>query len=362
MTVTANNEVRFSSRSAGDFISGIIASAERGSVGEGGDVYISAPSVFFINGAGLITSAASFGDAGNIQIDAEEQVVLTGVSPGSSTPNILVASTSSPFGSAGGTVIVNTANLDLQDGARISAQSFGLGTAGDVVLNVSEVIQLVDSDILTTAIASSGGNVLINTAEGTDSGIVLLIGDGDILTESFGNGGNILLNGAAVVALDDSDIVARSQNGRGGNITIRNFFSEDISPDSQFPFDGNDRVDVNADGQVSAGMINIPDTSFVGNSLSDLPETIIDPEQLVSNSCIARTDGDSRFIIANQDGLPEQPGNRLTITYMTGTVQLVSGEADKVALSGHQTDALLLEPQNVYHLSDGRMVLSRECL
>ncbi|MGC1310379.1 MAG: filamentous hemagglutinin N-terminal domain-containing protein [Phormidesmis sp.] len=359
VTVIASDEVRFRSRSSGDFLSGIIASAESDSIGAGGDIYIAAPSVFFIDGAALVTGTSGSGGAGDIQIDAEEQVLLTGVSPVSGTPNILIASTASPFGSAGGTVTVNTANLNLQDGARISAQSFGTGSAGSIVLNVSEILQMIDSDIQTTAIASSGGDILINLSEASKLGITLLIGDADILTESLGNGGNITLGGAAVIALDDSDIVARSQSGQGGNISLSSFFSEDIPPDNQPPFDGDDRVDVNADGQIAAGVINSPETSFVENSFSELSETIVDTEQLVSGSCIARADNDSRFTITGQSRLSERPDNAPGSTYSTGTVQSVATE---VPMSSRQADAQSVEPQGVYYLTDGRMVLSRECL
>ena len=106
------------------------------------------------------------GDAGDIRIDAEEQVLLTGISPISNSPNVLQAFTGSPFGNSGGAIAVNTANLSLQDEASISAQSFGLGVAGNIVLNASDILQLVDSDIQTTAIASSGGDILVNPSEG----------------------------------------------------------------------------------------------------------------------------------------------------------------------------------------------------
>ncbi|MGB3136540.1 MAG: hypothetical protein WBB18_07035, partial [Nodosilinea sp.] len=200
---------------------------------------------------------------------------------------------------------------------------------------------------------SSGGDIAINLAEGTERGLVVLIGDSDITTESFGDGGNITIGGAAVIAFGDSDIVARSQSARGGNITLSSLFSETLPPDSQPPFDGDGRVDINADGQIAAGVISSTDTSFVENSLSALEDTIVDTAALTAGSCIARTEVNSlgSFTFTGSDGLPQRPGDAGISTYPTGTVRTTApAEAQP-----------LQEPDGVYQLPDGRLVLSHAC-
>ena len=386
--------------------SSIFSTVEETGQGPSGDIQITTDSLFVTNGGNIQTLVRGQGDAGDIFILADDSVLVDGsfvreerTIPGrdgivqfsvisfitsevtnENTANgnggdiyiqageSIVLSNSGRVSSginkresaegSGGTITMNSARLDLENGASISAQSAGAGIAGDVVLDISEVLRLTDSDIQTTAAASSGGDILVNLSEGSESGLIILAGDADILTESLGDGGDITLGGAAVIAFDDSDIVARSQSARGGNITLSNFFSEDLPPDGQLPFDGDDRVDVNADGQIAAGVITSPDTSFVENNLSELPETIIDTEQLVSGSCIASGSDDSRFAILGRSRLSAQPGDALGTTYGTGGVRSITTEA---SVPNRQATALPVEPQSVYYLPDGRMLLSREC-
>jgi large exoprotein involved in heme utilization and adhesion len=51
--------------------------------------------------------------------------------------------------------------------------------------------------------------------------------------------------------------------------------------------DHNNRVDINASGAFT-GIITLPDSSFVQNSLTSLPTNVIDTSNLIANSCIAR--------------------------------------------------------------------------
>ncbi|MGB5975239.1 MAG: hypothetical protein WBG38_18075, partial [Nodosilinea sp.] len=265
----------------------------------------------------------------------------------------LFANTREESTGSGGRITVNAPTLTLDDGAQILSQSQGAGIAGPVILNASNRVQLTNSDISTTAPQASGGDIQINLANGTERGLTILFGDSDITTESFGDGGNITIGGAAVIAFGDSDIVARSQSARGGNITLSSLFSETLPPDSQPPFDGDGRVDINADGQIAAGVISSTDTSFVENSLSALEDTIVDTAALTAGSCIARTEVNSlgSFTFTGSDGLPQRPGDAGISTYPTGTVRTTApAEAQP-----------LQEPDGVYQLPDGRLVLSHAC-
>lgn len=90
---------------------------------------------------------------------------------------------------------------------------------------MQDELNLIDGDVTTRALGASGGDILINTINHDERlvlanrGIVLLSGDSDIATNSLGDGGNISIGGAGIIAFDDSDIIIRSQETRGGNIT-----------------------------------------------------------------------------------------------------------------------------------------------
>ena len=277
----------------------------------------------------------------------------------------------------GGQITVNAQRLILNNGATVTAQSSRSGTAGTLNLNVGQVTA-TDSTIATSAQRSSGGNInvvtlrdislndsRITTNSGGNGGdiqanahLLRLKDNSDLTTNSIGNGGNIILNADAVIAFDDSDILAQSQDQRGGNITLNTpaFFGESYQPDEDLvSFDGNNRVDLNAKGNLSNGAITIPDVSFIQNSLSDLPNNAIDTEALLANSCIAYTPNGSTFLITGTGGLsPNRPGSPPLSPYPTGTVRL---ETDPVWRPGDP----IVEPQAVYRLPNGELIMSREC-
>jgi large exoprotein involved in heme utilization and adhesion len=157
----------------------------------------------------------------------------------------------------------------------------------------------------------------------------------------------------------DSDILARSDDARGGNITLGPFFSETLPFGAEFPTDKNNRVDVNADGQLASGIITTPDISFVQDNLSQLPINPIDTTALVSGSCIARTDNDqATFINTGNGGLPVRPGDAVVSSYNTGNVQAIENSEPQAIW---QPGDPIIEPTGAFPLTDGRLVLSREC-
>jgi filamentous hemagglutinin family protein len=351
-----------------------VINAGTNSVLRGGDITINANEIEILNGGQIITTTGSEGRAGNIILDADRIRLSGRYSDADAVQQFegqpledngasgLFASTRSDSTGNGGRITVNATNLTLQDGARISAQSQGTGMAGNIRLNVSEQLQLTNSDILTIADRSSGGDITVNAAD--DTGLIILRGDSDITTNSQGNGGNITLRGSGIIAFDDSDILARSQDARGGNITLDAFFSQTGSLSSEVPFDGNDRVDVNADGEIESGTITTPDTSIIQNSLAELPDTAIDTDTLVSNSCVVQSREEmGSFTITGPGGLPQRPGTLAPSLYPTAPVRSMPDQPDQVDENRNwQPGDPIVEPQGAYQLEDGRIVLSRECL
>ena len=268
------------------------------------------------------------------------------------------------LGSNGGTITISAGELSLTNGAEIStASSSSIGTAGEITFNIAETLYLSDGNITTEAPNSSGGDITINDGESI-SGVVILEGDSDITTESAGNGGNITIR-MPVVAFDDSDIVARSQNANGGNITLGSLFSDIIPFDETAPFDGDGRVDVNAAGEVSEGDIDITDTSFLQNELAELASSLENIDTLVLNSCVVRgQENDGSVSVSGGGNLQTRPDSNAT-AYSTGTVRSVNGNllVGETLSESHswQTDRAITEPEAIYQLADGRLVMNRDC-
>ena len=164
-----------------------------------------------------------------------------------------------------------------------------------------------------------------------------------------------------VVAFDDSDILARSQNANGGNITVGAFFSETSSFENPPPLEGKDKVDINADGALDAGDITITDGGFIQNELAELPDSLVNIENLVLNSCVARgQENEGAISVSSSGNSRAQPGVSTATTYSTGDVRAVGANSSEVHWL--QPGEAVIEPQVVYALSDGRLVMSRPCL
>ncbi|MGB3615417.1 MAG: filamentous hemagglutinin N-terminal domain-containing protein, partial [Elainellaceae cyanobacterium] len=350
---------------------GAVVNARTGNGRSGGSIRIEAEEVGILRGGQVITTALASGRAGDITL-ITDAVRLTGhsdrVASLSTNPGDLdfavdneglgqsglFADTREGSSGPGGTIMVRTNRLTLSDRSIISAQSDGEGIAGDLVLNVRDRFEVINSDVTTTAPEASGGDVFINAASNAENSLTTLEGDSDITTNSLGNGGNITIGGSAIIAFDDSDIISSSGAANGGNITLTRFLSEPTPPGNAVDFDGNNQVDLNASGALSSGTITAPDTSFLQNSLADLPEGILNTESLIAGSCVARNeDGSSSFNITGAEGLRDRPGNATT-GYDTGDAQPIPEE-------GWQPGDPIVEPQSIYQLPNGELVLSHAC-
>ncbi|MEH1923021.1 hypothetical protein [Nostoc sp.] len=168
---------------------------------------------------------------------------------------------------------------------------------------------------------------------------------------------------------EDSDILAFAPEGQGGNITFktRALFSDSLYRPTQTLTDtnslellnNNDRTDINATGAISGNIIGVPDTTFIQNSLTELQSNPIDTNALIANSCIARNPKqEGTFIIIGTGGLPIRPGNASVSTYPTGDVQNIIGNG--VMRQWKKGDSIV-EPEGVYRLANGHLVMSRKC-
>ncbi|MGB7251499.1 MAG: filamentous hemagglutinin N-terminal domain-containing protein [Phormidesmis sp.] len=330
---------------------------EANGVGNAGNLLLTTGRLTVRDG-GVITSATrGQGNAGDVEINASD-INVGGLST-SGNPGRILAAVEADANGEGGTIRIRTQNLTIEEGGRVSAASLTENTAGDIIIDATRRITLRNGEIVTTATRSSGGDILINTRPNSNSGVLFLERDGDITTESLEDGGNITLL-LPVVAFDDSDIIARSQGANGGNIILSALFSDVIPPDNQEPFDGDGIVDVNADGEVSEGDIVIPDTSFIQDSLTELSESLVNTDQIVANRCTAQIAQGGTFTVTNADGLPEAPQSAGSI-YSTNTVLSVSRASSVERRSTEQVSEPLTEPQGIYKLSDGRLLLGRDC-
>lgn len=184
----------------------------------------------------------------------------------------------------------------------------------------------------------------------------LLLGD----AANASDGGDIAIATDFVIAIPDenSDIIVNAVEGRGGVIDItatgvygltpqnaattaelRDNRSSDISASSQF----------GQPGIIAISAIDVDPS----DELDDLTADFINSDSLIASSCIRSSqDGDSSLTVIGSENLPQQPGNSASSIYSATTVQTIP------AGSTHQA---IHEPEAIYQLADGRLILSHWC-
>ncbi|MBD2776911.1 beta strand repeat-containing protein [Iningainema tapete] len=392
----------------------IFSTVAAGGVGKGGDININAATLTLIDSAQLLsatrgafdTEPPGKGDAGNVNLNVTGTVSLAGEKNG--FPSKISSIVEPGTVGNGGNITINSGSFSLRDGALIEASTLGQGNAGTIKVNAAAKVNIsgnssnfnsglfvnsqstigIAGDIILTApqilldntatinaesALGNGGNINLQTD------LLLLRRGAQISTtagtaQAGGDGGNITINapnGFIVArAKENSDITANAYTGIGGTVQINalGIYGTQFRA-TQTPLTS----DITASSTLGvAGEVNIntPDTDPVQNSLTQLPENIIDANALIANSCIARRHNQSSgtFLITGNGGLPERPGDAPVSPYPTGTIRSISsvGETAKPSTStsfsrGKKNLQPIFEALGIYRLANGNLVLSREC-
>ncbi|MEM7062582.1 MAG: filamentous hemagglutinin N-terminal domain-containing protein [Cyanobacteria bacterium P01_B01_bin.77] len=334
------------------FGSGIFNSIDDSGVGRGGDIQFEATNLI-VDGAQIFSGVRGRGEGGDIAVTIRNTLRLANNNPVTDQPSGIFSGLIDIAGGQGGDIRVITDQLEIFD-SRVGASSQGDGSAGNISIVVRDNLQARNGSITTDSAFNSGGEIKIFSAT------IFLFEDSDIETfvgSGVNNGGDITIVADALVAFDDSDILAFAADGRGGDVDLSRtaFFGEnfEFAPPGTDPsiLDGNAQVDINATGSIASGTISLADVSFIENSITELPDDLVNPETLVVGSCIARGDDTaSSFVLTGNDSLPQQPSHATQSTYSLSSVQPVE-----------TTNVTIREPHNVYRLTDGRLVMSRVC-
>ena len=148
-----------------------------------------------------------------VSIAATESISIAGRDR-EGNPSGLFSSTAQ--GGRGGDLQVTAPQFRLSDGGTISAQSFGAGDAGDIMIQAGQTFQSQHGTITTAAAQADGGNIRLiagSLVDLRDSQITATVESG------VGQGGNITIDTQSVV-LSRSQIRADAFGGPGGNVRI----------------------------------------------------------------------------------------------------------------------------------------------
>ncbi|MBE9068266.1 filamentous hemagglutinin N-terminal domain-containing protein, partial [Leptolyngbya cf. ectocarpi LEGE 11479] len=175
-----------------------LLSASAGGNGPGGNLMLRASDSIELTGLGFDTLQGLLLNAiqGTLDISAVESGLLAG--SGGSGP--------------AGQLLIDTARLRLQDGAIISTTTSGTGAGGDARVTATESVEIIGSALLTGTLqgtTENAGDLSLNTQR-------LLVRDGGLLqtfTFGAGNGGDLVVNATESVDLLDTPAGAIAPTG-----------------------------------------------------------------------------------------------------------------------------------------------------
>lgn len=191
-----------------------------GAIGNAGDIRISADSLQIRNGGQLQANTESQGNAGNVVIQARDRVELSGGRADGFRSNIFSSVEEAANGEAGN-IQITTRLLSITDEASLFAKSANRNYgAGDIIIHADR-LQLDQGQINAETVAQTGGNIDLAIFDS-----IRLENDSRITASTqFGQGGNIAVNvgNAPVfsVALEGSLIAVQSEkSGDAGDLTL----------------------------------------------------------------------------------------------------------------------------------------------
>ncbi|MDZ8140981.1 MAG: filamentous hemagglutinin N-terminal domain-containing protein [Nostoc sp. DedQUE04] len=321
-TSTINSEVRTGATGASEGITikaprlqisnAAIVSANSNGNGNAGNIDVTSDTIELSSAGQIRTNTSASSKAGNITLNVPNTLTL------SDFGTAVLAETENTSSSNGGniSVIGSPKNVLIQNGAKLSVNSKGSGTGGNIFLEGNS-LTLDQGTISAETAKETGGNISLEVAD-----LLLMEDDSKITTSAglesqpgaIGTGGNIKIDTQLLVAAPSkpkgSDITANATYGNGGRV--------DITATGIFGIEFRDKPrdflnDITASSEFggNAGVVNINQVIDPSRNLVELPANVIDPnDQIAQNPCSKGVA--SEFTIAGRGGLPPSPNEDLS--------------------------------------------------
>jgi filamentous hemagglutinin family protein len=298
------------------------------SSGNSGDITINASVVRATGGSQIISTTDGIGNAGKIEVNANEAIDFSGFDPlfdqrnDQNRPYKLerVQQNIDPYSGAnsqatpnssgrGGDVILNTPRLNVSDQARLTVEGKGSGNGGNINAN-SDKILLDRGSIIAKTTSANGGNILLSPLS-----LLFLRNQSEISASAAagGNGGNVNIQSpnSLIVAIpnENSDITANAIGGQGGRVNVEVFNTFGFSNSVNFPGLSNITAS-SAQGAQGTVTINTPGTN-PDQGLEPLPIEPRSPD--FSASCRpGSTQVTNSLVDSGRGGTPVNPGETLS--------------------------------------------------
>ncbi|WP_223269958.1 beta strand repeat-containing protein [Nostoc sp. 'Peltigera membranacea cyanobiont' 213] len=237
----------------GSILSGVAGGAK----GNSGSIDLQTRLLSITGGGVVQTQTLGDGKAGNINVNATQQVNLFGIGSGlrssSGGSNDQLGTISSKIGQ-GGDIKLTTNSLSITDGAALDAQTQTNSIGGNITVNANTLSATNGGQILTsTSSGGEAGDIILNIPEisisGSTSGLFAQTSGagsgGDLTVQPGSQGQNLKIN-----FQDNSQISAStSGNGKGGILRVNAPFSITLT--------GNGTLGATAEGNAAGQAGNV---------------------------------------------------------------------------------------------------------
>jgi len=196
--INARDNISLDGRN-GNIFSQIINDVQPNAEGNAGNIQITTGTLKATNGAFISSSSIGKGNAGNISINALDNIDFDNDSfVNTSVENGGVSNGENIYLNQGGDINITTGSLSVTNSARISSATTGGKNAGNITINARDIV----------------------TVDGGKNGLFTTIGT-PALTNSTGNGGNISIQARELFIKNGATLSAFSAGeGNAGNIFI----------------------------------------------------------------------------------------------------------------------------------------------
>jgi filamentous hemagglutinin family protein len=198
----------------------LFARVDAAAMGRGGNISITTKDLLIQEGSQIVVSTSGIGEAGDLTIRAlSGSVELIGTDPNKARPSAILAEVNQGAVGAGGSVTIETGELNIRDGAQISTSTAGIGDAGDLIVRASNSVILSGDDKIIRAFFSPGSNIvfLIRTSNGFRSALF-----SESRLGATGNGGTVDIT-TPRLSIANNALISTSTAGTGdaGKLHIR---------------------------------------------------------------------------------------------------------------------------------------------
>lgn len=231
LKIIASDSIKLEGRTPDGIIgSALLAQVAPGATGDGGNLTINTKTLEVFGGAQISTSARNDGKGGTLTINATDSILLSGTAPSQddfSRSNILVSAELGAKRDAG-ELTINTGNLIVEDGARISADNFGLGKGAIATLNVKQLLIRNGGEVRAASFGQGpGGTLNVNATESIDVIGTNIIDSQPVFSTLFSQGlesgkaGNLNITTPKLNVRDGAEVtVSAKGTNAAGNLIV----------------------------------------------------------------------------------------------------------------------------------------------